>query len=183
MRQRIDLDPACFLLDLEEIERGAGAGLIAFASGDPAVKARERLLQGHGLAQGAAGIGIALMQGCVRVLGPQVGLIRTDDAQIAQIEPLGQLLLIDQRFGKEHRRVDEDHRRIATGDRDHVQEHDGFRAKARDKRKLARLWIAQRVFKHRHRRVMAVPVVERVNPCDQVTLRHGRGPLDRRARI
>src|SRR6056297_2980586 len=59
MGQRVDLDAARAVLDLEEVEGGAGAGLIAFAPGDPAVETGKRTLQGPGLAQGAAGVGIA----------------------------------------------------------------------------------------------------------------------------
>src|SRR6056297_2393016 len=59
MGQRVYLDPPGALLDFEEVEGGAGAGLIAFAPGDPAVETGKRALQGPGLAQGATGVGIA----------------------------------------------------------------------------------------------------------------------------
>src|SRR6056297_4365166 len=42
MGERVDLDAPAAVLHLEEIERGAGAGLIALAPGDPAVEPRQR---------------------------------------------------------------------------------------------------------------------------------------------
>ena len=59
MGQRVDLHPAGALFGLEEIERGAGAALIAFASGDPAVEPVKSTGQRPGLAQRTAGVGIA----------------------------------------------------------------------------------------------------------------------------
>ncbi len=66
----------------EEIEGCAAAGLKAFAPGDPAVKPVQGVLQRRGLAQGAAGVGVVLMQGAVRVLAAQILIGRTDDAQV-----------------------------------------------------------------------------------------------------
>ena len=74
MGQRVDLDPVGAVLDLEEVEIGAGAALIAFAPGDPAVEAVQGRLQGQGLAQGAAGVRVALVQVIFRVIDPEAVL-------------------------------------------------------------------------------------------------------------
>ena len=78
MGQRVDLDPAGAVFDLEEIERGTGAGLKALAPGDPAVKAAKGALQRDRLAQGAAGVGVAQAQGAIWVVAVDVFLIGAD---------------------------------------------------------------------------------------------------------
>ena len=122
MRQRIDLD-AGLGLGLEKLDRLAAAGLKAFAPGDPAVKLGQGAFQRRYFAQSAASIGVKLMQGVVGIVEADIGFRRADDAQIAQIKAFGQLALIGQRFGKQHPRVDKQHRRLRRKDRDQMQQN------------------------------------------------------------
>ena len=68
------------------------------------------------------------MQGTVGVVAFHV--FGAQDAQIAQAQPLGQFLLVDQRFGKEHLRVDEDHRHGSVHHRGQMQQGHRIRPEA-----------------------------------------------------
>ena len=109
MGQRVDLDPR-LAFGFKKVEIGAGAALIALAPGDPSVIARNRPLQWRGLAQGAAGVGVDLVQGGVGVFMGQQRGCRADGPHVGQPQLLRHLGLIGQSLGKQHHGIDEQHR-------------------------------------------------------------------------
>jgi hypothetical protein len=74
----------------------------------------ERAVQRFGLAQGAAGVGVELVQRAVGVFEIHAPGVARMVRMSVRPSRLGQLALIGQRFGKQHLRVDEQHRRLRS---------------------------------------------------------------------
>ena len=114
------------------------AALEALAAGDPGVEAGKRARQRRDLADRAALVGIAQPQAGIGVVRRQHGRIGPRDAHVGQPEQRDDLVAVAVRRAEDLAGVDEDDRdrRIDRGGE--MQEHDGFRAEARDERDLAR---------------------------------------------
>ena len=131
------------------------------AAGDPAVKLGQGAFQRFDLADGAAGIGVELVQRAVRVRKRHAVRVGADGAKIAEIQLFGHLALVIQRFGKQHFGVDEQHRGFRRDHRHQMQQHHRFRAKGRHQRHAAKIVVLQRVFQHRRCRMVPVAGVQR----------------------
>ena len=126
--QRVDLDLAGVFFKVRDV--GACARLEPLTASDPAAEIRQRVFQRFDFAQVAAGVCVRLMQQTIDVVFEDRVALWRDDADVSEVKLLRYILLILRGFIKEHFGVDEDHRGVFVDLRDHMQEHDTFRAKA-----------------------------------------------------
>ena len=134
-RQRADTQP--LVVRLEDLDAGTGRRLEALASRNAYRKAFERRLKRTHLADVAAGVGIAAVQGVVGVEAPQGPGIGAEVAQVGEAEVRCEFLLVVQRLLEEHQRVEHQHGQVAVDLGDHVQQHGGVGAEGGDQRHLA----------------------------------------------
>ena len=125
------------------------------------------------LAQGAAGVRIGDVQGAIGIACLAVGCRDRNPSHIGQAQMVAEHLLVVERFGEEHLRVDHQDRHMRVDLGGHVQQHRRFGAEGRHQRDPAGI-EPQRGVKDVFRRCALVSGIQRL---DREVGREGYGGL------